>query len=435
MPRSPVVDPKALLEHDNTILALRELVRRHSGQAKSAGTRLLGKAAATLTARREELRNSVLRRIQTITLAVNVVREVTQMPSAPEGESDDIYERHNRAIEHQRLLEVIELLNQQRELVREWSGRSAKEVFVEVSARCRRLQEEKARKEGKEHEKDEPLRSLKEWRAELNHELDPDAPTYGEGILTWYLAMYLRRLVDEHPEQLRVLDEWWEIAVLVLLTEDHETPPILLGIDARQLPDTLLENCTGDLLGDRSGIRELANIDPETGDETIAERRIRFWLLARRAVSHLAESIQVAAGASRDSARRMSMEAGEAVSLSRPEHEVPQQESHASDFSWMRVGDRLYQFDTPLQRQVVKVLFAERERAGGVDGCGLSSEALRLAAESNASRFRLELVFKRNPALRTILRKTGQTGWGLFLSDPASGEEAQQADGPGIATE
>ena len=92
--------------------------------------------------------------------------------------------------------------------------------------------------------------------------------------------------------------------------------------------------------------------------------------------------------------------------------------AHATDFSWLRVGDVTYEFTTVNQRGVIRVLFESWELAGRKDGCGLTIGAIADALDTPSARTRVDKLFKENGALGTILRKSSKDAWALYLLGP-----------------
>jgi hypothetical protein len=88
----------------------------------------------------------------------------------------------------------------------------------------------------------------------------------------------------------------------------------------------------------------------------------------------------------------------------------------ADDYTWMIVGDVKYMFKLGRQANTIRVLHEAWEASGGVDGSGLSEEAIGKKIDSSAQRFRIDRAFEGNTALGAILRQIEKGQWALFIS-------------------
>lgn len=88
----------------------------------------------------------------------------------------------------------------------------------------------------------------------------------------------------------------------------------------------------------------------------------------------------------------------------------------APDFSWMRVGENVYRFDTTNQRGLVRVLFEAWERSGRIDGCGLTEAAIQEGMGVAVERLRVPRVLGATGALDTIVRRVAPAVWALYLN-------------------
>ncbi len=101
----------------------------------------------------------------------------------------------------------------------------------------------------------------------------------------------------------------------------------------------------------------------------------------------------------------------------------------APDFSWLKSGAVRYEFQTPTQRFVIKALWETREKGG--DGAPLTIAKLAEDADSGASVFRMDQVFRKHPAFRTIVRSRGSGLWALVLDEPIPDSSHEGHENPG----
>lgn len=93
----------------------------------------------------------------------------------------------------------------------------------------------------------------------------------------------------------------------------------------------------------------------------------------------------------------------------------PPAAEHGTDFTWLCVGKVTYEFKRAQQARVIRVLYEERQRAGGKDGCGLRVDTIAEKIQFEGSRLDVRKLFKGSPALGQILRSSGKGTWALFL--------------------
>lgn len=92
--------------------------------------------------------------------------------------------------------------------------------------------------------------------------------------------------------------------------------------------------------------------------------------------------------------------------------------SHASDFSWLLAYGRRFDFQTPRQREVIRVLF--RAWNAGGDGAGMTEAAILEELGAPIARLRVKRAFKGHPAMDQILKPIGKGQWALFLAPPGN---------------
>jgi hypothetical protein len=89
----------------------------------------------------------------------------------------------------------------------------------------------------------------------------------------------------------------------------------------------------------------------------------------------------------------------------------------AIDSSWIVTRMDRFEFTTPRQRQIIDVLYTAWVGAGKLDGSGVLAETIcdKIGAKRTTARLRIDKIFQGNPALGTILRKSGPNSWALYL--------------------
>ena len=89
---------------------------------------------------------------------------------------------------------------------------------------------------------------------------------------------------------------------------------------------------------------------------------------------------------------------------------------HADDFTWLRVGSKVYHFTKGNQAMAVGYLYETWNAAGGEDGCGAGEEAIGEAIGSEG-KFRMANTFRKHSALGTIIRSAGKGVFALYLNE------------------
>ena len=139
-----------------------------------------------------------------------------------------------------------------------------------------------------------------ELRSQREQELEPvqvDA-TRDFGL---HLGQEILKLVQTSIEAVRWDEEWWEIAVAILLLVDLHCPLEDLGISQGLIEREWRKPGSGeDLFGHREGLLDYAFVNPEHREDERA-RWERMWLLGARAATLLGGTLAAAPPARADS--------------------------------------------------------------------------------------------------------------------------------------
>lgn len=88
---------------------------------------------------------------------------------------------------------------------------------------------------------------------------------------------------------------------------------------------------------------------------------------------------------------------------------------HADDFTWVMWFGTKHTFSKGNQAECVRHLWESWMLSGRQDGCGLSEKTLGVKVDSANENFRVLQVFRKHPALGTMIRRTDQRGvYALF---------------------
>jgi hypothetical protein len=101
----------------------------------------------------------------------------------------------------------------------------------------------------------------------------------------------------------------------------------------------------------------------------------------------------------------------------------------APDFTWIVVRGTSYGFSRGQQTAVIRALFETWESSGCRDGHGLTEDSLGSKAGSASSRFRIQRLFQKHPALGAILASPGKGKWALYLNAPPPDSRPENAQG------
>ena len=81
---------------------------------------------------------------------------------------------------------------------------------------------------------------------------------------------------------------------------------------------------------------------------------------------------------------------------------------HGSDFTWVVWYGTHYEFSKGNQAATVGVLWAEWDRSGRRDGCGLSDATVAESIGAAEKNFRVKMVFRDHPAFTKMIREVGK---------------------------
>jgi hypothetical protein len=91
---------------------------------------------------------------------------------------------------------------------------------------------------------------------------------------------------------------------------------------------------------------------------------------------------------------------------------------HSPDFTFVNWFGTEYTFALGVQSQVVAILWEEWERSG----LGLHQQTVRVKVDANRDTFRMATAFRNNPALGTMIQKTGD---GRYRLDPQGNRKSR----------
>lgn len=116
---------------------------------------------------------------------------------------------------------------------------------------------------------------------------------------------------------------------------------------------------------------------------------------------------------------RIAEETHESKLSSQKQEPAVRSPNHGSDFSWINVGEERFTFRKGNESKVIEILWEEWERAGKVDGAGLSQETIGEKIGSNAAKFSIKDTFRSHMVVKAgVLAPCGKGQWALFVNTP-----------------
>lgn len=124
--------------------------------------------------------------------------------------------------------------------------------------------------------------------------LDPDNAEVISATDYWAFGQIMLEFLRENPAKIRTMEDWWMIAVAVLVCSDPEFDPITIGIKGMPLwqEDKESQDYWKHFYGTRSGFFDHFHDFAEYDAKIPEGWQRRFWLLAERVIEHINQVVK-----------------------------------------------------------------------------------------------------------------------------------------------